>query len=58
MILEKPKGFVDYTGFKTGLVTVIDFDSWHYQPSGQRKSKWLCQCECGEQFVEGSNNSL
>lgn len=48
---DKPKGFVDYTGFKTGKATVIGFHSWHYQPSGQRKSKWLCQCECGTQFV-------
>jgi len=47
----KPKGFVDYTGFKTGKVTVLSFDSWHVQPSGQRKSKWLCQCECGNKFV-------
>lgn len=47
----KPKGFVDYTGFKTGKVTVLGFDSWHVQPSGQRKSKWLCQCGCGNKFV-------
>ena len=47
----KPKGFVDYTGFKTGKVTVLAFDSWHVQPSGQKKSKWLCSCECGNEFV-------
>lgn len=52
----KPKGFVDYTGFKTGLVTVIGFDSWHYQPSGQRKSKWLCACDCGNSFVAMGSN--
>lgn len=48
---EKPKGFVDYTGFKTGKVTVLGFHSWHKQPSGQKKSKWLCSCECGNEFV-------
>lgn len=48
---DKPKGFVDYTGFKTGKVTVLSFHSWHVQPSGQRKSKWLCSCECGNEFV-------
>ena len=50
------KGFKDYTGYKTGKLTVISFDSWHYQPSGQRKSKWKCLCECGNEFVAlGSN---
>lgn len=53
---NKPKGFVDYTGFKTGKVTVLGFDSWHYQPSGQRKSKWLCQCDCGKEFVAMGSN--
>lgn len=53
---EKPKGFVDYTGFKTGKVTVLSFDSWHIQPSGQRKSKWLCSCECGNEFVAMGSN--
>ena len=53
---DKPKGFVDYTGFKTGKVTVLSFDSWHIQPSGQRKSKWLCSCECGNEFVAMGSN--
>lgn len=53
---DRPKGFVDYTGFKSGKVTVLGFDSWHYQPSGQRKSKWECQCECGNKFVAMGSN--
>lgn len=53
---DKPKGFVDYTGFKTGKVTVLKFDSWHVQPSGQKKSKWLCSCECGNEFVAMGSN--
>lgn len=56
MIQDKPKGFIDYTGFKTGKVIVLGFDSWHIQPSGQRKSKWLCQCECGNKFVAMGSN--
>lgn len=52
----KPRGFVDYTGFKTGKVTVLSFDSWHVQPSGQRKSKWKCLCECGNEFVAMGTN--
>lgn len=54
--IKFPRGFVDYTGFKTGKVEVLSFDSWHYQPSGQRKSKWLCQCACGQQFVATGSN--
>lgn len=54
--LNRPKGFVDYVGFKTGKVVVLSFDSWHYQPSGQRKSKWLCSCECGNTFVATGSN--
>lgn len=54
--MKFPKGFVDYTGFKTGKVEVLSFDSWHYQPSGQRKSKWLCSCECGNTFVATGSN--
>lgn len=50
------KGFKDYTGYKTGKLTVISFDSWHYQPSGQRKSKWKCLCECGNEFVAFGSN--
>lgn len=52
----KPKGFVDYTGFKKGKATVTSFHSWHYQPSGQRKSKWNCDCECGNTFVATGAN--
>tara|TARA_Y100000114_G_C11764120_1_gene332398 strand:- start:72368 stop:73282 length:915 start_codon:yes stop_codon:yes gene_type:complete len=53
---NKPRGFVDYTGFKSGKVTVLSFHSWHVQPSGQRKSKWLCSCECGNEFVAMGSN--
>lgn len=53
---NKPKGFVDYTGFKTGKVTVLEFHSWYVQPSGQRKSKWLCSCECGNEFIATGSN--
>lgn len=49
--LVNPKKFSDYTGFRSGKVTVLGFDSWHYQPSGQRKSKWLCICDCGTEFT-------
>lgn len=54
--IKFPKGFVDYTGFKTGKVTVLGFHSWHVQPSGQKKSKWLCSCECGNEFVAMGSN--
>lgn len=53
---DKPKGFVDYTGFQLGRVLVKGFSHWHVQPSGQRKSKWNCSCECGVSFVATGSN--
>lgn len=42
-----PKNFRDYTGEVFGKLTVIRQDGWYTHSSGQRKSKWLCSCECG-----------
>lgn len=50
------KQFKDFTGRVVGKLTVVGLDSWHVQPSGQRKTKWLCNCECGNTcIVMGSN---
>lgn len=49
--MQQLKRFVDYTGYRAGKALVIGFNSWHYQPSGQRKSKWDCLCDCGNTFV-------
>lgn len=48
----------DFTGQTFGRLTVLSFDSWHIQPSGQKKTKWKCLCECGkETIVHGANLS-
>lgn len=38
---------IDIAGEKYGRLTVQNQYVWHYFPSGQRKAKWLCVCECG-----------
>lgn len=48
----------DFTGKTFGRLTVLGFDSWNVQPSGQRKTQWLCSCECGKtKVVQGCNLS-
>lgn len=39
----------DLSGKRFGRLVVLSFSGWKYQPSGQRKSTWVCQCDCGEQ---------
>ena len=37
----------DLTGQRFGRLVVIERVESHIQPSGQRKTRWLCQCDCG-----------
>lgn len=37
----------DLTGEKFGLLTVIGRGEDYVCPSGKRRLRWLCQCECG-----------
>jgi len=51
--------FKDLSGKIYGRLKVIAFDEWHYHPSGARKSRWLCECSCGEvttQLITGLTN--
>lgn len=48
--------FKDFTGQQFGRLTVKGFNSWHIQPSGQKKTKWDCVCECGEDTVVHGGN--
>lgn len=46
--LLREKFLVDITGLKFGILTVLSpFGKGGYK----HKSKWLCQCECGEQVI-------
>lgn len=38
----------DLTGLQYGKLTVIKRDEDKVLPSGQKKTQWLCQCECGK----------
>ncbi len=50
--------FKDFTGQTFGRLKVVGFNSWHIQPSGQKKTKWDCLCECGTTtVVQGANLS-
>src|SRR6185312_8913976 len=43
-------------GMTFGKLRVIKFDCLHVSPSGDKKSKWLCQCGCGNEVsVFGSS---
>lgn len=39
----------DLTGRRFGLLTVIGRGIDYVSPSGKRRSRWLCLCECGNQ---------
>jgi len=46
---------LDLLGKQFGRLTVIAFDRLHIPPSGGKKTKWICLCDCGtEVSVFGS----
>lgn len=48
--------FVDLSGKRFGMLTVIKRANDRIQPSGQRKTMWECKCDCGRTVcVIGSN---
>lgn len=42
---------IDLTGQKFGKLTVLRREGNHVQPGGQRKTTWLCKCECGNEYI-------
>lgn len=38
---------IDLTNQKFGRLKVVGRDGYHIYPSGKRRAKWLCQCDCG-----------
>lgn len=49
--------FIDLTGKRFGKLVVIRRTADHCQPSGQKKRKWLCKCDCGKE-IEVREDSL
>lgn len=43
--------FIDLTGQKFGKLLVLERAENRIQPSGQKKTQWLCKCECGKNIV-------
>lgn len=38
---------IDLSGQVFGRLTVLDTYNWYHFPNGQRKAKWDCLCDCG-----------
>lgn len=45
----------DLTGQRFGRLVVIERVDSHIQPSGQRKTRWLCKCDCGNEKIVSSS---
>lgn len=43
--------YTDISGEVYGRLTVKSFHDWHILPDGARRSKWLCECDCGKEVV-------
>lgn len=48
--------FIDLTGKQFGKLAVIKRAEDWIQPSGQHKTRWLCQCDCGEYIIVTTSN--
>lgn len=42
--------FIDLTGRRFGRLTVVKRVDDYIQPNGSRKTRWLCECECGNEI--------
>lgn len=48
--------FIDLTGQRFGMLTVIKRAEDHVQPNGDHVIRWLCKCDCGNEcIVRGSH---
>lgn len=42
---------IDLTGRRFGRLTVIEKAESSTQPSGQKKTRWRCKCDCGNEII-------
>lgn len=48
----------DLTGQTFGRLTVISRLPNYIQPNGRSRTRWLCQCECGNQYIGDGSHLL
>lgn len=48
--------FIDLTGERFGMLTVISKAESKVCPSGKKVAMFLCKCDCGNEVVVGSSN--
>jgi hypothetical protein len=46
----------DLTGRQFGKLIVVSREEDYVSPKGTHKSRWLCQCECGNTTIVTSDN--
>lgn len=57
--MEKvPYNFKDLRGQKMGRLTIIERGPDRIQPSGQRKTRWWCECTCGNTALIATSDLL
>lgn len=52
----KKTGFIDRTGMRYGMFTVLERGTDAPQKGGKIKTRWLCRCDCGTEKLVLSNN--
>ena len=48
--------FIDFTGQKFGRLTVLERTESRASRSGQRKTRWVCVCDCGNTIEVDAGN--
>lgn len=54
--MKKRYNFADLKNQKFGKLTVLKRVEDKVLPCGQKRTQWLCVCECGKQIIASANN--
>lgn len=50
--------FKDLTGQQFGRLVVIHLEDDYVSPSGYRKKRWMCHCDCGKDVIVWAGNLI
>lgn len=50
-IISKPKDLSEFIGKRFGKLVVKERAQNYVAPSGQKKPRWVCQCDCGKEVI-------